>query len=48
MQGILTFSTLEEAMRYGFSLYDRTSSGYLVRMKTAGGWALAVVRTEEA
>jgi hypothetical protein len=44
MQGVLTFSTVEEAVRAGFMVYDRTSTGYLVRTKTDGGWALAVVR----
>lgn len=45
MQGILTFPTIAEAMRLGFTVYDRTPSGYLMRIKTAAGWALAVVET---
>ena len=42
--GILTFPTLESAIAAGFSVYDRISDGWLVRAKTARGWALAVVR----
>jgi hypothetical protein len=44
MQGILTFSSLEEAVRAGFSVYDRTSSGYIVRAQRRDGFALAIVR----
>lgn len=45
MQGLLTFDTLAEAARAGFSIYDRTQSGYIVRAHTPAGWALAIVRT---
>jgi hypothetical protein len=48
MQGILTFTSLDEALRAGFQVYDRTSDGYLVRMRTAGGWALARVIVRHA
>jgi hypothetical protein len=44
MHGIMTFSSLSEAIRAGFQVYDRTSDGYLVRTRTAAGWALAIVR----
>ena len=43
MAGITVFSSVSEALRAGFQVYDRTSYGYLVRMRTARGWALAVV-----
>jgi hypothetical protein len=43
MAGIVVFSSVSEALRAGFQIYDRTSSGYLVRMRTARGWALALV-----
>lgn len=43
MQGIIVFSTLEEAIRAGFSVYDRVQGGYIVRMSTPGGFALALV-----
>ena len=44
MPGILTFSSLNSALRAGFHVWDRTSDGYLVRTRTTGGWALALVR----
>jgi hypothetical protein len=43
MAGIMVFSSVSEALRGGFQVYDRTSYGYLVRTRTSGGWALAVV-----
>jgi hypothetical protein len=45
MAGLVVFRSVEEALRAGFEVYDRTSDGYLVRTKTARGWALAIVRT---
>ena len=44
MKGIQVFSSLAEAIRNGFEVYERASFGYLVRTRTAAGWALAVVR----
>jgi hypothetical protein len=43
MPGILVFSSLDEALRAGFEVYDRTDYGYLVRSRTSRGWALAIV-----
>ncbi len=43
MAGIMIFNSVSEALRAGFRVYDRTSTGYLVRTRTASGWALAVV-----
>jgi hypothetical protein len=43
MAGILVFSSVNEALRAGFEVYDRTENGYLVRSRTVRGWALAVV-----
>lgn len=43
MSGIVTFRTLAEALKAGYQVYDRTSTGYIVRVKTASGWALALV-----
>lgn len=43
MQGIQVFSSMADALRAGFEPYDRTADGYLVRMKTARGWGLALV-----
>ena len=45
MQGLLVFDTLTEATRAGFSIYDRTQWGYIVRAHTPAGWALAMVKT---
>jgi hypothetical protein len=44
MNGIMTFPTLAQALRAGFQVYDRNAEGYLVRTRTARGWALALVR----
>jgi len=43
MAGIIVFSSVDEALRAGFQVYDRTSYGYLVRTRTSRGWALAIV-----
>ena len=48
MAGIIVFDSLAEALRAGFELYDKTERGYLVRMRTAAGWALALVAPEGA
>jgi len=48
MAGILVFNSLAEALRAGFEPYDKTERGYLVRMRTAAGWALAIVAPERA
>jgi regulation of enolase protein 1 (concanavalin A-like superfamily) len=45
MAGMMVFRSVQEAIRAGFEVYDRTSDGYLVRTKTARGWALALVRS---
>jgi hypothetical protein len=37
------FNSLPEALRAGYHVVDRTSSGYLVRIKTNRGWAMALV-----
>ena len=35
MQGLLVFTSLAEATRAGFQVWDRTCNGYLVRIRTA-------------
>jgi hypothetical protein len=47
MAGLVVFSTLAEAIRMGFEIYDRTTDGYIVRKQTNGGWALAIVAAKE-
>jgi len=44
MPGITVFKSLAEALNAGFHVYDRTEGGYLVRTRTATGWAMAIVR----
>ena len=44
MAGIIVFDSLAQAVRAGFELYEKTESGYLVRMRTAAGWALALAK----
>ena len=43
MAGILVFSSVDEALRAGFEVYERTYYGYLVRSRTTRGWAFAEV-----
>lgn len=43
MPGLVVFKSLADALRAGYQIYDRTDSGYLVRTKTAAGWAMAIV-----
>ncbi len=43
MSGLMVFDSLADALRAGFQIYDRTHDGYLVRTRTAGGWAMALV-----
>jgi hypothetical protein len=48
MQGLLVFKSLAEAIRAGFHVYDRTGDGYLVRARTANGWAFALAKSRIA
>jgi hypothetical protein len=43
MTGITIFKTLADATRMGYQVYERTAEGYVVRARTDGGWALALV-----
>ena len=40
---MLIFRSVAAALQAGYHVYDRTETGYLVRMKTERGWALALV-----
>lgn len=44
MSGILVFNSLPEALRAGYQVYDRLDEGYLLRTRTAAGWAMAICR----
>ncbi len=48
MTGIVVFHSLEQALRAGYQVYERTSEGFSVRTRTANGWALAVVALRPA
>ncbi|HEU5479494.1 MAG TPA: hypothetical protein VFU90_06650 [Candidatus Tumulicola sp.] len=43
MTGLTIFRSLNEALQRGYQVYDRTPEGYLVRIRTERGWALALV-----
>ncbi|MDQ6931117.1 MAG: hypothetical protein M3126_10705 [Candidatus Eremiobacteraeota bacterium] len=43
MSGLMIFSSVTEALRAGYQVYDRTADGYIVRIQTRGGWAMALV-----
>jgi hypothetical protein len=43
MNGLLVFKSITEALRAGYQVYDRTADGYLVRIQTSRGWAMALV-----
>lgn len=40
--GIIRFRSLAEAIRLGYQVYGKTPTGYLLRIKTARGWAMAL------
>lgn len=41
--GIVVFHSVREALQAGYHIYGKTDDGYLARMRTERGWALAVV-----
>jgi len=41
--GIVVFRSVREALQAGYHIYGKTDEGYLARMRTEGGWALALV-----
>lgn len=43
MAGLVVFKSLADALRAGYQVYDCTSDGYLLRTRTAAGWAIALV-----
>ena len=43
MSGLVVFSSLREALNAGYHIYGRTDRGYLARLRTDAGWALALV-----
>ncbi|GAC1651927.1 MAG: hypothetical protein NVS9B12_00790 [Vulcanimicrobiaceae bacterium] len=43
MTGLLVFSSVSAALSAGYQVYDRTADGYIVRIQTRSGWAMALV-----
>ena len=43
MAGIVVFQSLTEAVRQGYHIADRAENGYVVRIQTPAGWAMALV-----
>ncbi len=43
MSGIVVFNSVREALSAGYQIYGRTEDGYLARMRTSQGWALALI-----
>lgn len=43
MSGIVVFHSVQEALRAGYQIYGRTGEGYLARLRTERGWALAII-----
>jgi hypothetical protein len=44
---VTVFPTLADAIRAGYELFDRTPDGYLVRLRTENGYALAIVELRD-
>ncbi len=44
MSGIRVFTSLEEALKAGFVVFDRIPEGYLVRKDLGQSFALAIVK----
>lgn len=42
--GMVVFRSLNEALKAGFYIYDRTRDGFVVRHHANGRWQLALVR----
>ena len=43
MTGLTVFTSLNAALRAGYHIYDRSATGYVVRIRTSRGFALAIV-----
>jgi hypothetical protein len=43
MSGLVVFSSLRDALNAGYHIYGRSQRGYLARLRTDGGWAMALV-----
>lgn len=45
--GVLVFRNLADALRNGFQPFEKNRDGYLVRICTDAGWAVALARTSD-
>jgi hypothetical protein len=43
MTGVVVFNSVREALSAGYQIYGKTEEGYLARMRTERGWALALI-----
>jgi hypothetical protein len=43
MSGVVVFHSVREALNAGYHIYGKTDDGYLARMRTNRGWALALI-----
>lgn len=43
MSGMVVFKSVREALSAGYHIYGKTEDGYLARMRTERGWALAMI-----
>jgi hypothetical protein len=44
MNGIVVYDSVAAALRDGYHIYDRNSDGYILRIQTARGWAMALAK----
>jgi hypothetical protein len=47
MPGITTFRSVTDALDAGYQICERIEEGYLVRIRTRSGWAMALVLCSE-
>lgn len=43
MNGVQVFRSVKAALDAGYHIYGKTDDGYLARMRTEKGWALALI-----
>lgn len=43
MPGMVIFHSLQQALEAGYQICERTSTGYLARIRTNHGWAMALI-----
>lgn len=43
MSGVVVFRSILEALNAGYHIYGKTDEGYLARLRTSTGWALALI-----